>query len=284
MQIVDLDQENDLSGSTAEALLLISRLSPVDTSDQTKDDQVPEGLCVFSELIHTTETLPGTYTIKLEPNAKGVVHAARHLRVESNSSRKLLTSSVKFNPIVTNNKSGRANLLGQLHGSLHSGDKIRICDLNKVSHRQIQMTATSLQSQVRTRQIFQRVMDQILEGTEGETAIMDDTLIAGRDVEHHDAILHKVIERATSYKLKLNLQKCSVRQPEVPYIRHLLNSEGLKPDPSKVVAVHNMPTPQTKEDLRRFLGLVTYLGKFILNLSELDAALRDLLKTDCQPV
>ena len=119
MQIVDLDQENDLSGSTAEALLLISRLSPVDTSDQTKDDQVPEGLCVFSELIHTTETLPGTYTIKLEPNAKGVVHAARHLRVESNSSRKLLTSSVKFNPIVTNNKSGRANLLGQLHGSLH---------------------------------------------------------------------------------------------------------------------------------------------------------------------
>ena len=154
-------------------------------------------------------TLPKHYLeptqSKLEPNAKGVVHAARHLRVESNSSRKLLTSSVKFNPIVTNNKSGRANRLGQLHGSLHSGDKIRICDLNKVSHRQIQMTATSLQSQVRTRQIFQRVMDQILEGTEGATAIMDDTLIAGRDVEHHDAILHKVIERATSYKLKLNL-------------------------------------------------------------------------------
>ena len=41
-----------------------------------------------------------------------------------------------------------------------------------------------------------------------------------------------------------------------------------------------MPTPQTKEDLTRFLGFITYLGKFISNLSEIDAPLRDLLKTD----
>ena len=129
-------------------------------------------------------------------------------------------------------------------------------------------------------EIFQRMMDQMLEGIEGATAIMDAILIAGRDVEHHAAILHKVIERATSYNLKLNLQKCSVRQPEVPYIGHLLTSEGLKHDPSKVTAPQNMPTPQTKEDLRRFLGFITYLGKFIPNLSEIDVPLRDLLKTD----
>ena len=110
-------------------------------------------------------------------------------------------------------------------------------------------------------------MDQKLEGTEGATAIMDDILIAGRDVEHHDATLHKVIEWATSYNLKLNLQKCSVREPNVPYIGHL-TTEGLKLVPSKVAAVRNIPMPQTKEDLRWFLGFVTYLGKFFPNLSD----------------
>ena len=123
-------------------------------------------------------------------------------------------------------------------------------------------------------------MDQMLEGIEGATAIMDDILIAGSNTEQHDAVLCKVIERATTYNLKLNLQKCLIRQPAVPYIGHLLTSEGLKPDPSKVAAVRAMPTPKNKDDVKRFLGFVTYLAKFIPNLSELDAPLRELLKID----
>ena len=41
-----------------------------------------------------------------------------------------------------------------------------------------------------------------------------------------------------------------------------------------------MPVPQNKEDLKCFLGLLTYLGSFILNLSQIAAILRDLLKKD----
>ena len=37
-------------------------------------------------------------------------------------------------------------------------------------------------------EIFQRAMDRMLEGITEATAIMDDILIAGRDVEHHDQI------------------------------------------------------------------------------------------------
>ena len=78
-QIADIDQENVLSGNTAEALQLILRLASIDTSPAAEGDQVPEGLHEFPDLTQTTGTLPGTYTIKLEPNAKGVVHAARRL-------------------------------------------------------------------------------------------------------------------------------------------------------------------------------------------------------------
>ena len=114
--IVDLDQENVLSGSTAEALLLISRLSAVDTADLTKDNQVPEGLREFPELIHTTRTLPGTYTIKLEPNVKGVVHAAHRLPVALKQKAIDQLQEMETDGYITS-----VEELGQLHGSLHSG-------------------------------------------------------------------------------------------------------------------------------------------------------------------
>ena len=41
-----------------------------------------------------------------------------------------------------------------------------------------------------------------------------------------------------------------------------------------------MPPPTSKEAVTRFLGLVQYLSKFIPNMSQIDAPLRELLKAD----
>ena len=71
------------------------------------------------------------------------------------------------------------------------------------------------------------------------------------------------MERATSYNLKMNMQKCKVHQKEVWYVMHLLTAYGLKPDPSRIEALRNMPIPWNKEDVWHFLGLVAYLAKLI---------------------
>ena len=47
---------------------------------------------------------------------------------------------------------------------------------------------------------------------------------------------------------------------EVPYIGHMLTSNGLKPDPRKVHAVEGMPSPADKPALLRFLGMVNYIS------------------------
>ena len=60
-------------------------------------------------------------------------------------------------------------------------------------------------------EIYQCIMDQMLEGIDGAFAIIDDILIAGRNIEHHDQILKSVIARATEYNLKFNFDKCYVR-------------------------------------------------------------------------
>ena len=43
-----------------------------------------------------------------------------------------------------------------------------------------------------------------------------------------------------------------------------------------------MPSPKNKKDVQRFLGMITFLNKFIDNLSEKSAILRELLKNDTE--
>lgn len=51
-------------------------------------------------------------------------------------------------------------------------------------------------------------------------------------------------------------------------------------DPTKITAINEMPPPEDKTSLQRSLGMINYLGKFIPNLSELSASLRQLLHKD----
>ena len=129
-------------------------------------------------------------------------------------------------------------------------------------------------------EIFQKVMDGMLDGISGANAIMDDILIAGSNEKEHDAVLHKVLNKAKEYDLKLNMQKCQVRKSEVRYVGHLVTADGLKPDPDKIAAVKRMAAPTTKREVQQFLGFVQYLAKFIPGLSEIDKPLRELTLRD----
>ncbi|PFX12592.1 Transposon Tf2-9 polyprotein [Stylophora pistillata] len=51
---------------------------------------------------------------------------------------------------------------------------------------------------------------------------------------------------------------------------------GLRPDPEKIQAILQMPEPKDVTALKRFLGMVTYLAKFMPHLSEMTEPLRRL--------
>lgn len=67
-----------------------------------------------------------------------------------------------------------------------------------------------------------------------------------------------------------------LRLKRVPFIGHLLSPQGLIPDPAKVDAIMNMPTPSDVKSLRRALGMINYLAKFLPNLSSTSEVLRSL--------
>ena len=95
-------------------------------------------------------------------------------------------------------------------------------------------------------EIFQLRLHEAVEGLDGVYAIADGILVAGTGdtmkdtVADHDLKIKKLLERCQECNIKLNKQKVTFKQTEVPYIGHLLASERVKADPSKVEAVKRM--------------------------------------------
>ena len=129
-------------------------------------------------------------------------------------------------------------------------------------------------------EIFQRTTSEMVQSIAGAENVIDDILVWGRNREEHDRRLKQVLEKAQEYNLKLSPGKCEFRKPEVTFVGHRLTKEGVKPDPEKVRAVKEMKQPTTVKELQTFLGFVTYLGKFIPNMSTITAPLRTLLEKD----
>ena len=127
---------------------------------------------------------------------------------------------------------------------------------------------------------FQRWMSDILAGVEGAVCMMDDILIHGQTKAEHDERLTQVLHRLQDAGLTLNRDKCQFSKSSVTFLGHLIDGEGIQPDPDKITAIGDFRTPQCVGDIRRFLGMVNQLNKFTDHLSDETRPLRELLLKD----
>lgn len=51
------------------------------------------------------------------------------------------------------------------------------------------------------------------------------------------------------------------------FLGHIIDEAGIRPDPAKVTRIENFPQSQNMTELKRFLGMVNYLAKFVPELS-----------------
>lgn len=118
----------------------------------------------------------------------------------------------------------------------------------------------------------------IFEHLPGVETMTDDIIVWGSNCQEHDSGPRQVLELIRQSNLKLNKEKCEFGVKSLTFVGDFLSEEGVKPDPRKMSAIVNMERPQNKEEVRRFLGTVTYLAKFIPQLSTISAPLRCLLE------
>ena len=128
-------------------------------------------------------------------------------------------------------------------------------------------------------EIFHREMTNILSGIPGVICDIDDVLIVGKDTKSHDERLRLVLQRMSKAGMTLN-DKCVFSVKKVKFLGHIISEQGIEIDPSKTEAISNFPPPKEISELRRFLGMVNHVAKFIQNLAELTKPLRDLLKKE----
>ena len=128
--------------------------------------------------------------------------------------------------------------------------------------------------------IFQRVMDQVLQGLPGVTCYLDDILIAS-DRASHVALVQKVLDRLRKFSIHVKRSKCAFMTTSVTYLGHQISAEGLRPTDDKVQAIQKLKAPTSVHELRVLLGIVNYYAKFVPNMSTLLAPWYKLLQKDC---
>ncbi|XP_031335291.1 uncharacterized protein K02A2.6-like [Photinus pyralis] len=129
-------------------------------------------------------------------------------------------------------------------------------------------------------EVFQKRISQALEGLEGVVCHFDDVVIFGKDSEEHDSRLDAVLKRLRKTGWTLNKSKCEFRKNTITLLGHVVSKEGVVPDPSKAKAILEMPVPTNVTELKRFLGMINFLGKFVPNLSSIAQPLYELLRHD----
>ena len=123
------------------------------------------------------------------------------------------------------------------------------------------------------------MMDQLLRGLEEyAAAYLDDLVIYSDSWEDHMLHLVKVFDRLRGAGLTAKPRKCQFGMTQCVYLGHVVGNGVVRPEQSKVEAVMSFPTPQTKKQVRAFLGVTGYYRKFIPNFATIAAPLTDLIR------
>lgn len=129
-------------------------------------------------------------------------------------------------------------------------------------------------------ELFQNLMESILASCRNTVVFIDDIMIFGSSEEEHDSCVKEVLKVLNQQGILLNDHKCNFKQRETVFLGHKLSADGIAPADEKVKSILQFRAPQTKEELRSFLGLVTYVAKFIPDLATVNSPLRNLLRQE----
>ena len=129
-------------------------------------------------------------------------------------------------------------------------------------------------------EIFQKKLLEALDGLDNVLCIADDVIIHSKNHEEHDRHLKNFLLRCRDKGIKLNKEKLELRMPEISFMGHRITDKGLQTDPEKVRAVNDMDAPRNVEELRRFLGMINYLGRFLPNVTTVTEPLHNLIRRD----
>ncbi|GJY43739.1 putative reverse transcriptase domain-containing protein, partial [Tanacetum coccineum] len=87
--------------------------------------------------------------------------------------------------------------------------------------------------------------------------------------KEHEEHLKLILELLKKEELYAKFSKCEFWIPKVQFLGHVIDSEGIHVDPSKIESIKDWTSPKPPTEIRQFLGLTGYYRRFIEGFSKI---------------
>nr|GFC35130.1 putative reverse transcriptase domain-containing protein [Tanacetum cinerariifolium] len=105
---------------------------------------------------------------------------------------------------------------------------------------------------------------------------IDDILICSKNKEEHEEHLRIILELLQKEKLYAKFSKCEFWLDSVKFLGHVIISQGVHVDPTKVKAIKSWTALKSPTEVWQFLGLAGYYRRFIEGFSLISKLLTKL--------
>ena len=107
---------------------------------------------------------------------------------------------------------------------------------------------------------------------------IDDCIIYGQTETEFLERLEKVFARFREHNITVNPDKCRLGLPNIEYVGHTIDEEGIHFSREKIQEVLDFPKPESMAQMKSFLGLTNYFRDHIRNMSTIAKPLHDMVR------
>ncbi|GJW59355.1 putative reverse transcriptase domain-containing protein [Tanacetum coccineum] len=93
---------------------------------------------------------------------------------------------------------------------------------------------------------------------------IDDILIYSKNKKEYEEHLKATLELLKKEELYAKFSKCEFWPPNVQFLSHVIDRQGIHVDPYKIESIKDWASPKTPTEIRQFLGLAGYWGAVLM--------------------
>jgi hypothetical protein len=123
-------------------------------------------------------------------------------------------------------------------------------------------------------------MENVLRNIDGTVAFYDDIIISGKSEKEVCSRLKEDLSKLSLVGFTVKKEKYKLFKDSITFLGYKIDKDGLSVPETRVKAITAAPIPCNVSQLKAFLGLITYYGKFVKNMSTIANPLYKLLKNN----